>query len=361
MVRDAFLKEIPYDIAKHLIRDALNMQNFDELFNLACAWSALDNSIKKGAPTINLIATLELERCSYCKYKGHSSNECRRKKKDEAHNFSKPAHSLSAPSSNQLTFKASNANPANIHESKLPLQTKPFGPKLGINQICFLRTGTRPANESTINSVTQHSVNIPNQNAKKLNRSIEFILRINSIEVTAMLDTGAKASLMSSDTAKQLNLMCEETSMQLQPFDKSIIVTPAGIVKQAHIQMGSQREKIDFFVIKELSSSKILLGMDFFDSFNLYIGDIKLNFAKDNQLPMQQTHQEDYNCSAHQDSCKREHILEAIAPLIQENKSTLKSFCNHPESVVTLDTGTNPPSWVPQCHIAKHLHAKVDT
>ena len=359
MVRDAFLKAIPYDIAKHLIRDALHMHNLDELLNLACSWTALDNSIKKGISTLNSFSTTEAEKCSYCKYKGHNVNECRRKKRDESQIPAKPAQTSNVPVNNQNNHKTSNPVYSTAQESKLSAQAKPFGPKLSVNQMCVINKNFQTTeNCATTMNKTHLTDTLNHSNAT--NKSIEFTLTIDSVETTGMLDTGAEASIMSRDFANQLNLPCESTSIQLQSFSKNSIVVPCGIARNVKVRFGSQFESIDFIIINEMTSNNILLGMDFFQKFSLYIGGIKLNFAKENELSSQHAPKNEYSFSVHQNTDQREHILETIAPLIQENQKTLKKFCKHPEATVSLDTGTNPPSWVSQYHIAKHLHDKVD-
>ena len=360
MVRDAFLKGIPYEIAKHLIRDALNMQNLDELLNLACAWSALDNSIRKGSSHSSTPATSESSKCSYCKYKGHTVNECRRKIRDESQPLQKLGQITSSVPNNFNSTKPSNASHQNIQDSKLPAQSKTFGPKLTINQTLVVNRNVKAVSgNANAPNIPYSKTSFPQDN-KHSSKNIEFILTINATEVLATLDTGAEASIMSSKCANQLNLSCEETTIQLQSFSKNSIVTPAGIAKQVSVQMGSHQESMDFIIIKEMSNSDLLLGMDFFHKFNLFVGGIKLNFAKENESSSQHATKNDYSFSVHQDSDERERILVAIEPLIQENKQTLKQFCNHPEVTVSLDTGTNPPSWISQYHIAKHLHDKVD-
>ena len=107
-----------------------------------------------------------------------------------------------------------------------------------------------------------------------------------------------------------------------------------------------------------------LLGLDLFPQLGIHIGGVPFTypqaFSKDSQvpdIPVVSKNMKPYKAPEHE----RQLLLREIQPLLDENAAIpATSLCTHPSAIVTLDTGTAAPTYVPQYKLSDYMSGFVD-
>jgi hypothetical protein len=190
------------------------------------------------------------------------------------------------------------------------------------------------------------------EKTKEWPKLISLPVEINGQQIFAHLDTGSQISLIDSELAKQLNLSILPTAVSAMQAQAECRLTIHGCSKDTQITFNSQLFAQDLYATELNPEMKLLLGMDAFKSMNLFIGGIdsvpteeeKIIDLPPEEIPLPSEARtkflEEINCSLH-------------------TNANVKGFCNHPDSIVHLNTGANPPSFVHQYPIPMHLRNLV--
>ena len=107
-----------------------------------------------------------------------------------------------------------------------------------------------------------------------------------------------------------------------------------------------------------------LLGLDLFPQLGIHIGGVPFTypqaFSKDSQvpdIPVVSKNMKPYKAPEHE----RQLLLREIQPLLDENAAIpATALCTHPSAIVTLDTGTATPTYVPQYKLSDYMSGFVD-
>ena len=99
--------------------------------------------------------------------------------------------------------------------------------------------------------------------------------------------------------------------------------------------------------------------MDTFKKLNLFIGGFPICSFKSEaeELP---SNEYLLNAECPPSPETAEIILRETKTLLDLNAETSSLFCNHPNSIVSLDSGDHCPSWVSQYLLARDLHPIVE-
>jgi predicted aspartyl protease len=176
-------------------------------------------------------------------------------------NNTSPAHNNSTAASSNKTYNNSHS----LENRSYPAKT--FGPKISINQQTALNTNSHKENQNC-QSKYSNSIDMTTNFHKK---RIEFTITLGNNDITSILDTGAELSTIPKHLADKFNLKYTKTDIRIQTFCSNNFITPIGVARNVSTTFSLQTNNLDFLIVDETNENSILLGMDFFTKFNLYI------------------------------------------------------------------------------------------
>ena len=181
------------------------------------------------------------------------------------------------------------------------------------------------------------------------------------------VDSGCDLTTIDTQYTESLNLQIIPRPSLLTPAGQGVLTSP-GFVIISRLEVGKYvLRDVQLLVadIQHCCKPTIgLLGMDLFPQLGIYIGGVPITypqaFSKDAQvpdIPVVSKNMKPYKAPEHE----RQQLFRAIQPLLDENAAIpASSLCTHPSAVVTLDTGTAPPTYVPQYKLSDYMSEFVD-
>ena len=132
----------------------------------------------------------------------------------------------------------------------------------------------------------------------------------------------------------------------------------SSVLRDVPITICGHSFKHDLLVADLNPRLDVIIGLDLFKKINLYIGGLKSLNSDFSDDYVDET--EPAVSITQVDEELRKMILKNIQSLIDENLATISDFCSLEDSVVSLDTGTNIPSFVKQYPVPVSLRPVVD-
>lgn len=191
-------------------------------------------------------STSTAERCSFCNYRGHTVNECRKKQKQNAESTN--ARQTQQNEGKPTTISCYGCNAPGVFRSNCPTCSKV----------------TKPINDH----MEFYSIN------PKLGRDIPIVqIKVCGYLGTAYLDTAARTSVASSSLYKHLvhhkhkftSIMADVTLADGSSRHQPVLST------NVNIEIGGRTKNVKFITLPEAVDNKTLLGIDFLEDAALIL------------------------------------------------------------------------------------------
>lgn len=371
LVRDRFLHAIPAHLKNQVIVAATECSSIDELTSLVISVDSIERSMLQFSTPINSFQSTSKQEnrtsLSYCKHHGeckHTTEECQFLQK-RPQKIGKPLKYLpSAGNGSGSTLQNQKIYPKEQEKS----QVKPWRsmtttngrpaiaacpifmhePEIGKDNSSDTDTIAQPAAYPCASSVSTEKLKYP--------ELISFPIKMNQIDFIGHLDTGSQLTLINKEQAQKLELPIEASTVMMDQAQEGSSLSILGCIKKVPIEFNGLNFIHDLQVVNLNQRFTCLLGLDIFQKMNLYIGGMSIN----DELPPDYNQVSDDSENIPMEFNSQQELLKKIQIELDNNFATKGKFCSIPNSVISLDTGNYPASWVNQYSVSHSMRPIVD-
>ena len=187
-------------------------------------------------------------------------------------------------------------------------------------------------------------------------------LLIQGKKVLAVLDSGATHSYMSTKTASALKISPVSTREHAQLADGKKVAVE-GRTGPLKVSCGNMEKLVNFALLPLAEDVPLLIGLDLFQVFGFEISNVPILFPNTNStLQEELIAREELIVYKEEEEETDQRLREELKEVLECNQNLPPSaLCSVPESVVTLDTGSNKPSFVKQYPIPRNMLPILET